>query len=413
MPLLRIPLISPVALLAAAALLAGCSGSDSDDPADSNTGGSGSVVIESDSGPLGDPALKQDRAAGTQSARVAITPEGVPTVIYRLPLKDLKPETRLGAMATVTLTKCAITDYIPHNREHTACEGTPRYYFDPVSIETRFRLLGGKGAPKLSGPGTNVGGTTKTQCTTAVHHCTISQLAEVELSSADLRGDPRWLVLEATATSPAARDCEPPAAARCDVLAVETQKGTAMYAATVNGDPERSDAPPADTSPAAPTLPVQTGTGSASDARRVVYSVELAPDAADLEGDQMAVLGRLEVSEKLKQAPVVSGYLVLSDSPTGTEGRYLVSDSYDDGHSGNAGGNCDTRCGFTRPVAITPILACDVSAGRRYVNLVAVSQRKAAASGETVSVEPGGFVKVTRYYDGKSAQGSANGSCRG
>jgi hypothetical protein len=186
-----------------------------------------------------------------------------------------------------------------------------------------------------------------------------------------------------------------------------------MYAATVNGDPERSDAPPADTSPAAPTLPVQTGTGSASDARRVVYSVELAPDAADLEGDQMAVLGRLEVSEKLKQAPVVSGYLVLSDSPTGTEGRYLVSDSYDDGHSGNAGGNCDTRCGFTRPVAITPILACDVSAGRRYVNLVAVSQRKAAASGETVSVEPGGFVKVTRYYDGESAQGSANGSCRG
>lgn len=409
----RTPLISPVVLILAVALLAGCS--DSDDPADSNTGGSGSVVIESDPGPLGDPALKRDAAAGTQNQRVAITPGGVPTAVYRLPLKDLKPGTRLGAMATVTLTKCAITDYIPHNRQHTACEGTRRYYFDPVSIETRFRLVGGKGKPDLSGPGTNVGGTTKTRCTTRVHHCTISQLAEIDLDAADLRGDPRWLVLEATAIAAGAVDCDPPVAVRCDVLAVETQKGTAMYAARVEGNPERSDAPPADTGPAAPTLPVQTGTGSADDARRVVYSVELAPKSglSGLEGDQMTVLGRLRIAEKLQQAPVVSDYLVLSDSPTGTEGRYLVSDSYDAGHSGNAGGNCDRTCEFTRPVAITSILACDVSAGRRYVNLVAVSQRKAAGSGETVSVEPGGFVKVTRYYDGKSSQGSSGGSCRG
>lgn len=411
-------LTSPFALvlaLAATTLLAfGCGSSDAN-PAASNTGGTGSIEITSDAGPKGSPELLRDAAAGTQNQRVPITPGGVPTAIYRVPVKDLEPETRIAALSTVTLTKCAITDYIPHNRQHTACEGTRRYYFDPVSIETRFRLVGGGSEPDLSGAGTSVGETVKTRCTTKVHHCTISQLAEIDLDAGDLRGDPRWLVLEATATSGAAAPCEPPAAARCDVLAVETQKGTAMYAVEVTGNPERSDAPPADVTAANPTLPVQSGTGSADDARRVVYSVELAPegDIDQLEGDQMEVLGRLKISEKLPQAPVVSGYLVLSDSPTGTEGRYLVSDSYDAGHSGNAGGNCDGSCEFTRPVAVTRILGCDVSAGRRYVNLVAVSQRKAASSGESVEVESGGFVKVTRYYDGKSSQSSSSGSCRG
>ena len=40
----------------------------------------------------------------------------------------------------------------------------------------------------------------------------------------------------------------------------------------------------------------------------------------------------------------MASYIVLSDSATGIKGRFLISDSYDPGKTGNAGGNCDTSC---------------------------------------------------------------------
>jgi hypothetical protein len=116
----------------------------------------------------------------------------------------------------------------------------------------------------------------------------------------------------------------------------------------------------------------------------------------------------LKVSERVPQAPDIAGYLVLADSPTSIHGRYLLSDSYDSGKTGNDGGNCDTSCTQSRPAVATSIQPCDVAAGRRFVNLVADASRAAAKRGEKVAVADGGYVKVTRgFLAGNSADTSS------
>ena len=109
------------------------------------------VLIEADQGPKGLAALRgPDRASGSQNERVPITTGGTPTAIYAVELKGLEEGMRVGAIATVTLTKCRVTDYIPNARSFTACEGTRVYDFNPVSVSSGFRLVGGKGSPDLS-----------------------------------------------------------------------------------------------------------------------------------------------------------------------------------------------------------------------------------------------------------------------
>ena len=89
---------------------------------------------------------------------------------------------------------------------------------------------------------------------------------------------------------------------------------------------------------------------------------------------------------------------MLGDSPTAIDGRYLISDSYDENKTGNDGGNCDTSCVQERSAVVTSILGCDVNAGRRYVNLVADASRAAARKGEKVRIAHGGYLEVTRTY---------------
>ena len=167
-----------------------------------------------------------------------------------------------------------------------------------------------------------------------------------------------------TAKSPKARSCgsDP---RRCDVLAVETQKGTAMYGVRVRGEPAGSQSLPEDTTADSPELDVLIDRGDKNVARNVVYSVPLssASGLKDLRGDQMVVEAKLAITEKLPQAPDVANYLVLSDRPGSIRGRYLLSDSYDPDKTGNNGENCDGSCEFTRPAAVTTILRCDVRGG--------------------------------------------------
>lgn len=386
-----------VALLAAFAVsfaLASCGGDDDEGPTTNQ------VSVETDTGPDGDPALKVDKAAGPADARVPITTEGTPTVIYKAPVRELTEGMRLRAIATVTLTKCAVTDYIPNQRAHTACQGTKEYIYDPVEIQTGFRLVGGDSEPDLSSSAKALGPTEKTSCTTAIHHCTISQEYELTVSKSDLDSGAKWVVFEATASSPQAKGCKPPGASDCNVLAVETQKGQAMYWVQVDGGVKQPSKLPADTTANVPKLKVLINHGNKQDVRDVVYSAELSSsdDFDDLRGAQFEIDSLLKISEKLPQAPDISGYLVLSDSPTGLDGRYLISDSYDPGKTGNAGGNCDGTCENGRAAVATTMLDCDISAGRRYVNLVADSSRAAAKAGETVEVTEGGYVKVTRLF---------------
>lgn len=382
--------------------------------------GGGRVSIGSDSGPQGDPRLVHgDSGSGGQDQRIPVTRAGVPVAIYRAPVRELEDGMRLRAIANVTLTKCAITDYIPHNRQHTACQGTREYSYDPVEIETRFALVGGASGPDLSGPGKPLGKPLRYRCTTAVHHCTVSQEEEIVLGRGDVGKDPsryRWVVLEATARAPQARGCKPPTAKGCNVVAVETQKGTAMYWIQADRDVPELDSTPSDRTANTKTLKVLPNNGNKNSVRRVVYSVPLAPgsDVSDLAGRQFEIEAKGRVRERLPQAPDIASYVVLSDSPTGIDGRYLISNSYDPGKTGNAGGNCDRSCEAEAAAAVVTILPCDVAAGRRYVNVVAAASRMAAHPGETVDVLPGGFLEVTHAYpaSANASPAGADDSCR-
>ena len=347
--------------------------------------------------------VKDDPQSGSQNQRVPITRQGIPTVVYKAPARALEDGMTLRAISAVTLTKCAITDYIPHNRANTACQGTREYDYDPVDIKTSFRLVGGGKEPDLNGPSKPLGKSIHYRCTTAEHHCTIYQEEEIRLDRGDIGKDPsryKWVVLEATATSPRAGGCKPPTAKGCNVLAVETQKGTAMYWVQADSDvPETSDTP-TDRSAAVKTLRVLSNKSNKNKVRRVVYSVELATsdDLEDLAGQQFEIEAKGRVRERLPQAPDLASYVVLSDSPTGISGRYLLSNSYDPGKTGNAGGNCDRVCSAQGAAAVATVLPCDVDAGRRYINVVSAASRMAAKPGETVDVLPGGFLEVTHAY---------------
>ncbi len=369
--------------------------------------GDGKVSISADTGPKGDPRLvKGDPSAGAADQRIPVTRSGAPTAIYRAPVREASDGMRVRAIATVTLTKCAITDYIPNNRAHTACQGTRRYTYDPVKIETVFRLVGGDDAPDLSGPSQTLGEAQTTTCTTAVHHCSISQdfeetLDDAEIDVARSKGGPfKWIVLEATATSPKARGCSRPDPAQCNVMAVETQKGTAMFWVQADGDIPEPDSLPKDTTADPDTVKVLANHSNKNKVRSVVYSVDLGSggDLSELVGQQMEIESKVKIGEKLPQPPDVSGYIVFSDSPTGIKGRYLISNTYDPGKTGNNGGNCDTTCETSTPAVVASILPCDVADGRRYVNLVLAGSRVAAKPGETVDVLDGGYLQVTRSY---------------
>lgn len=399
---IRLIALAAFALIAFAcgALVAGCG--DSGEGADVGH----QVSIYTDTGAKGAPDLvRGDAASGTQDQRIPITKQGVPTAVYEIPVRELSDDMHLRAIASVTLTKCAITDYIPNQRAHTACQGTRKYGYDPVRVESRFRIVGGGSSPDLTGVGQDFGPTETVSCTTAIHHCSISQNLEQVVRTAKLKqgldpDDARYVVFEVTASSPHAQGCKPPKASDCNVLAVETQKGQAMYWVQADATVPAPDDPPIDQKPARRTLDVLTGHGDKNDVREVVYSQELQPgrDLSDLEGWQFEIDSMLRIEEKLPQAPDIAGYLVLADSPTSIRGRYLISATYDDDKTGNDGGNCDTSCRQFRPAVVTSVLDCDISAGRRYVNLVADASRAAARKGEKVEIAPGGYLEVTRTY---------------
>ena len=96
-------------------------------------------------------------------------------------------------------------------------------------------------------------------------------------------------------------------------------------------------------------------------------------------GEGMVVLDAVHQIQAT-QAPDLASYVVLSDSPTGISGRYLLSNSYDPGKTGNAGGNCDRVCSAQGAAAVATVLPCDVDAGRRYINVVSAASRMAATT---------------------------------
>jgi hypothetical protein len=222
------------------------------------------------------------------------------------------------------------------------------------------------------------------------------------LGAGDLSGASkwRWIVFEAQATSPRAAACRPATARGCNVLAVETQKGTAMYWVQADSDVPEDNLPDPDRTAAVKTLKVLPNKSNKNKVRRVVYSVDLASGEStdSIEGRQYELLAGGAIRERLPQAPDIASYVVLSDSPTGIKGRFLISDTYDPSKTGNAGGNCDSRCKAEAAAAVTTILPCDVAADRHYVTVVSAASRMAAKPGEVVHVLPGGSLEITHAY---------------
>ena len=374
------------------------------------------VAIEVDGTAKGDPRLLGGPSGDLQQQRVAITPTGVPTAIFAARLDDLAAGDQLRALSTVTVTKCHKTDYEPAQRAHTGCQYTKRYAYDPVEVETRFRLVGASGnRPDLDSTGVRLGAPNELSCTDLRHHCTVINLGESTLDESVTDDELEWVVLEMTARSPKASSCEPRKPADCEVLAVEVQKGTAMYVVDVRGDVPQPANLPRDTGEDLAELEViddETQGNARSAGRRVVYSIPLSKKGEEksLLGDQFEVGALLRVeSEDKAFAPLITSYIVLSNRREGTTGRYLVSDSYSPARTGNTGQNCAGRCAYLRGAAATVVLPCDVRAGRRFVNLVAGAARDVAPPGEKVRVLKGGM-RVVRYYDDRVSANS-RGEC--
>jgi hypothetical protein len=384
--------ILALAAIGAAQALAGCGGDD----------GGGALAVKADRPPVGDPALgSSSRSSGPD--RIPITRNGRPVAVYAIKLRDLSEGTYVGGGSSLTVTKCHHTDYDPTQRASTGCVGTRRYRYNPVEVTTQLLLVGDRnGRPDLSDSGIALEDPQTIRCTDLQHHCVPVNIASKQLSSDDVSGGgDRWLILKLAAKSPHATRCDREAKARqCNVLALETQKYTAMYGAT-SGEAftALAEKPPADTSANVTRLRTVDDNEPRGPSERVVYSVELAEkgELRGLLGNQLIAEGNLKVSESERFPPLVSGYLVLADSPRRISGRYLSSDTYDAARRGDTGGNCSRRCAYVKPGVATRIARCDVKAGRRYVNLVAYSVRDAARRGESVRVEEGGSLEVLNF----------------
>jgi hypothetical protein len=380
------------ALGASALALAGCGGDES----------GGEVVVKADAPPVGDRALgSSSNSSGAD--RIPITRNGRPVAVYAIKLQDLSAGTFVGGGSSLTVTKCHHTDYDPTSRESTGCVNTRRYRYNPVEVTTQLLLVGDrKGGPDLSDSGVPLEDPQTISCTNLQHHCVPVNIASKQLSSGDVDGgEDRWLILKLEAKSPRAARCDQGASAHdCNVLALETQKYTAMYGATgSDAFTTIAEKPPADTSENVNRLPTVDDNAPRGPSEEVVYSIELAEkgEIRDLLGNQLIAQGKLPVSESERLPPLVSGYLVLSDSPKRIAGRYLSSDTYDAARRGDTGENCSRSCTYVKPGAATRIAKCDVEAGRRYVNLVAYSVRDAAKRGESVQVDNGGSLEVLNF----------------
>jgi hypothetical protein len=378
----------------AAAGLGGCGGDDED---------GGEVLIKAAAPPLGDRALGSSPPGSGSYNRVAITPKGRPVAAYAIRLQDLSPGMVVGGRSSITVTKCHHTDYEPTNRAATGCQDTRRYLFNPVEVTTQLTLVPDRnGRPDLSDSGVALEDPKTTRCTDLEHHCVPVNFASKELGSGDLgAGEDRWLILKLEARSPKAVPCGARTAPRqCNVLAVETQKHTAMYGVAATGSfSSLANDVPADQTANVARLPTVDDNAARDPARRVVYSVELAEkaDVDRLLGDQLIVHGRVSVAESQPLAPLVSGYLVFTDSPERIDGRYLSSDTYDQARRGDTGENCSGRCTYLKPAAATRIARCDVNADRRFVNLVVDSVRDVARPGASIKVLDGGSLEVLDF----------------
>jgi len=384
--------LAALLVLLAAPLLASCGDDEQTSTATTTTNNRGETTVAvadeplelySDNHETGDPQLGSDR--------IRITPKGLWTPIYSIPLKDLSQGEGIIAGVDVQMTNCRPSDLAAAST--SSCKGTAPYNLNP-KISSRL-VLSGKG--KGGGPsfaGTTLGAPESFNCTAKLHHCVSALFGKAEVGS-DQTGT-RYVSLFVRATDPAAKPCKPAIPRKCNVLQLTHGQGRLGVARERN--PNLEPAPQVTGKEMVHELPLAKTKQQKQSTRKVVYSLKL-----DRAGP---VLIRARLLAKFgldyPTPPLVNKELILADSPTATTGTTVEPQN---------GENCQGLCQYIQLGLLPCLTEDDLVAGLQYLNLVAFASRASAFASPNAKVEirPNGYLAV-RQYDASLAPKACAGS---
>ena len=360
--------------LAALALLGGCGSSDSGTTS-TEVAADGDPIfpltVYSDSDETGDPQLGPNR--------IRITPKGLWTSVYSVPLKDLISGEVVLAGVDIQMTNCRPSDLAPGST--SSCQGTAPYDLNPV-IDSKLVLSGAGKNGKATVNGTVVGSPEKLRCTAKLHHCVTAQFGKAEVGK-DQTGN-RFLSLFVRATDPDAKPCKPAVAAKCNVLQLTHGQGRLGVARERRPGLE----PPAKavTKEQVRSLPLAKDKAQKQNDTKVVYSIPLDKVGPVLIRAQLLA----EFGLDYPTPPLVNKALILADSPTSTNGKTVEPQN---------GENCEGKCQYTQLGLIPCLTEEDLKAGNKFLNLVVFTSRSSAFADpkDEVKIADGGYLGIRQY----------------
>jgi hypothetical protein len=329
------------------------------------------LTVYSDSDETGDPQLGPNR--------IRITPKGLWTSVYSVPLKDLITGEVVLAGVDIQMTNCRPSDLAPGST--SSCQGTVSYDLNP-EIDAKLVLSGAGKNGKATVNGAVIGAPDKLRCTAKLHHCVTAQFGKADVGK-DQTGN-RFVTLFVRATDPGAKPCKPAVPAKCNVLQLTHGQGRLGVARERHPDLE----PPAKvvTKERVTSLPLAKDKSEKQNDTKVVYSIPL-----DKVGP---VLVRAELLAEFgldyPTPPLVNKSLILANSPTSTNGKTVEPQN---------GENCEGKCHYTQLGLIPCVTQEDLDAGNKFLNLVVFTSRSSAFAKpkDEVKVTDGGYLGIRQY----------------
>ena len=379
-------------LLLTAALAVGCGSGDSETTsAGTSTSAHGATTVAvadeplelySDNHELGDPELGADR--------IRITPKGLWTPVYSIPLKQLNEGEGIIAGVDVQMTNCRPSDLAAGST--SSCKGTAPYNLNP-RISGRLVLSGG-GYDKPSFNGTTLGDEVSFNCTAKLHHCVTALFGKTTVP-ADQTGD-RNVSLFVRATDPQAKPCKPAVPRKCNVLQLTHGQGRLGVARERHPDLY----PPVQVTgkEMVRELPLAKTKQQKQSLRKVVYSLEL--DKAGPVLIKARLLAKFGLD--YPTPPLVNKELIIADSPTATTGTTVEPQN---------GENCQGLCQYLQLGLLPCLTQEDLDAGHKYLNLVTFASRASnfASADAKVRIRPNGYLGVRQYDASLAPKACATG----
>ena len=264
----------------------------------------------------------------------------------------------------------------------SSCRGTPTYSFSPT-IDWKLLLAderGSSGEPRATGE--PIGPSHRMVCTAEIHHCVPVAFGDIKIGEGQAGN--KFVALVVRARDPQAKPCRPATAANCDVLQLTPAEGRLAVVreqqASLTPTSSRND------KELASQLKVAGSKAEKKSFRKVIYSREFSKPGPIL------IKGRLDASfdRDLPLPPLVAISLVLADSATATTGSTIEPQN---------GENCAGGCSYLQPGLLICLTPEDITAGRRYLNLVGFAARESAFSNPSfaVNIEDGGYIETQQY----------------